>query len=78
MAMRSDVRRHSIVIIVFAIVQWVLVLVGLNNNWYPLDKTGRILAFCGSAFLGAWLLMGALLYMVFKGRDRSQDESSSK
>ncbi|MFB2538431.1 MULTISPECIES: hypothetical protein [unclassified Acinetobacter] len=76
MAMRPDVKRHSVVMIVFAIAQWVIVLYGLNNNLFPLDKSGRILAFCASAFVGAWVLMASLLYMVIKGRDRSRDNEA--
>lgn len=69
MAMRPDVKRHSLVIIVFSLVQWAIVMAGLNYNWFDLDRNGRILAFCVSALGGAWLLMAALLYMVVKGRD---------
>lgn len=68
MAMRPDVKRHALVIIVFALAQWVLVMAALNFNWFPLDRTGRVLTFCASVFGGAWLLMCAVLYMVVKGR----------
>lgn len=75
MAMRPDVKRHALVIIVFALTQWALVMAGLNLNWFHLDRNGRILAFCISVFGGAWLLMAAILYMVIKGRapDKSAD-----
>ncbi|KAA8731709.1 hypothetical protein F4V57_12395 [Acinetobacter qingfengensis] len=68
MAMRPDVKRHSLVIIVFALAQWALVMAALHFNWWHLERNGRILAFCASVFLGAWLLMSAILYMVIKGR----------
>ncbi len=74
MAMRSDVKRHSLVIIVFALVQWAIVMAALNYNWFPLDKSGRILAFCVSAFGGAWLIMCAILYMVIKGRIHTEED----
>lgn len=67
--MRRDVRRHSLVVIVFALVQWVLVMMALHGNWWGLDQNGRILAFFFSAFGGAMLLMLAILYMVIRGRD---------
>jgi hypothetical protein len=72
MAMRPNVKRHAIVIIVFALVQWALVMAALNYNWWHLDRNGRILAFCASAFGGAWLLMCAILYMVIKGRQAEE------
>ena len=72
MAMRPDVKRHALVIIVFALAQWGLVTAGLNLNWFHLDRNGRILAFCVSVFGGAWLLMAAILYMVVKGRQRDE------
>lgn len=74
MAMRPDVKRHSLVIIVFALAQWGLVMVALNNNWFHLDYSGRVLAFCASVFIGAWLLMCAVLYMVIKGKQHPEDE----
>ena len=76
MAMRPDVRRHTIVIVVFALVQWAIVMAALHYNWWHLDRNGRILAFCVSAFGGAWLLMCALLYMVIKGRIHDENEKS--
>ncbi|GAA5019540.1 hypothetical protein GCM10023206_33750 [Acinetobacter puyangensis] len=76
MAMRRDVKRHSIVIIVFALVQWAIVMAALNFNWWHLDQNGRILTFCFSVFGGAWLLMCAILYMVIKGRDHSKEDNA--
>ncbi len=76
MAMRRDVRRHALVIIAFGLIQWIFVMMGLHNNWWDLDKSGRILAFCISVFGGAWLLIGGVLYMVIKGNDHREDKSS--
>lgn len=76
MAMRSDVRRHALVIISFALIQWIFVMYGLHHNWWNLDKSGRILAFCASVFGGAWLLIGGTLYMVIKGNDHKEDKKT--
>ena len=67
MAMRRDVKRHSMVIIVFAFVQWGIVMAALHGNWWGLDKNERILTFFFSAFGGAMLAMLAVLYMVIRG-----------
>lgn len=67
MAMRPEVRRYALIIIVFGLVQWGFVMNGLHNNLWPLDKSERILTFCVSAFVAAWCLMGGLLYMAVKG-----------
>lgn len=74
MAMRRDVRRHALVIIAFGLIQWIIVMMGLHNNWWDLDKSGRILAFCASVFGGAWLLISGILYMVIKGNDHRGDK----
>ncbi|MEC8887702.1 MAG: hypothetical protein VX875_11600 [Pseudomonadota bacterium] len=78
MAMRPTVRRHALVIIVFALVQWGFVMLALHHNWWHLDKNGRILAFCASAFGGEWLLIIAVLYMVIKGNDGKNDSQDVK
>lgn len=67
MAMRPEVRRYALVMIVFGLAQWAMVMYGLHNNIWPLDKSQRILAFCASSFVAAWCLMGGLLYMAVKG-----------
>ena len=68
MAMRRDVRRRALVLIIFAWAQWIFVMYALHHNLWDLDKSGRILAFCASVFGGAWMLMIGILYMVIKGR----------
>ncbi|TXJ09484.1 MAG: hypothetical protein E6Q25_03150 [Acinetobacter sp.] len=71
MAMRRDVKRHSLVIIVFALVQWIIVMCALHGNWWALDQHGRILTFFFSAFGGAFLAMLAVLYMVIRGNTQT-------
>lgn len=67
MAMRPDVRRHTIVLIAFALIQWGFVLYILNHQLFGLDKYERILLFCLSCFGGGFLIMGSLIYLVIKG-----------
>ena len=67
MAMRPHVRRYALIAIVFGIAQWAIVMYGLHNNIWVLDRSQRILSFCASSFVGAWCLMGGLLYMAVKG-----------
>jgi hypothetical protein len=45
MAMRPDVRRHTIVIIVFSLAQWDFMRYILNNQLFNLDTYQRILLF---------------------------------
>lgn len=71
MAMRPAIRRQALILLVVGIAQWAYILMALNGNWWPLEKTERILLFCGSSFLGAWLVMGSLLYMALKGKQDS-------
>lgn len=67
MAMRPDVRRHTIILITFSLIQWGFVLYILNHQLFDLDKYQRILLFCLSCFGGAFVIMGALIYLVVKG-----------
>lgn len=67
MAMRPEVRRRAIVLIVVGILQWAFVTMALNGNWWPMTKGERILTFCVSSFGGAWMVMVGLLYMALKG-----------
>ena len=67
MAMRPDVRRHTIVIIAFALIQWGFVMYILNHQLFGLTTPQRILVFCLSCFGGAFLIFGGLIYMVIKG-----------
>lgn len=72
MAMRPDVRRHAIVLIAFAFIQWGFVLYILNNQLIMLDKASRVLMFCLSCFGGGFIIMGALIYMAVKGNSSNQ------
>lgn len=72
MAMRPDVRRHTIVLIAFAIIQWGFMRYIISHQVFNLDTSDRILYFCLSSFAGAFLIFGALIYMIIKGNaDRS-------
>ena len=67
MAMRPEVRRRGIVLIVFAIVQWFFMRYILSNELFNLTTNDRILYFCVSSLAGALLIFVALIYMVLKG-----------
>lgn len=71
MAMRSDVRRQAIVIMVFAIVQWGFMRYILWQQLFNLTTNQRILFFCVSSLLGALLIFVSLIYMVLKGNQDS-------
>jgi hypothetical protein len=67
MAMRPDVRRHTIVIVVFAIVQWAFMRYILNEQLFNLTTYERIVYFSTSSFIGAFAIIAAFIYMVIKG-----------
>ena len=67
MAMRPEVRRRGIVLIVFAIVQWFFMRYILSNELFNLTTNDRILYFCVSSFGGALVIFVRLIYMVWKG-----------
>ena len=67
MAMRPDVRRHTIVIIVFSLAQWFLMRYILANELFNITTNQRILYFCVSSLAGAFVIFVALIYMVLKG-----------
>ena len=67
MAMRPEVRRRAIVIIVFSFVQWLFMRYILANDLWSLDTNQRILYFCVSSLGGALLNFVSLIYMVLKG-----------
>ena len=67
MAMRPEVRRRAIVIIVFSFVQWLFMRYILANDLWSLDTNQRILYFCVSSLVGALLIFVSLIYMVLKG-----------
>ena len=74
MAMRPNVRRHTIVLIAFALIQWGFVLYILNHQLFDLDKADRILLFCVSCFGGGFLIMASLIYLVLKGNDNRDED----
>ena len=67
MAMRPEVRRRAIVVIVFSFVQWLFMRYILANDLWSLDTNQRILYFCVSSLGGALLIFVSLIYMVLKG-----------
>ena len=73
MAMRPDVRRHTIVIIVLSLAQWFFMRYILANELFNMTTNQRILYFCISSLAGALLIFVALIYMVLKGNTDKQD-----
>ncbi|ANF81085.1 hypothetical protein A3K93_01990 [Acinetobacter sp. NCu2D-2] len=67
MAMRPAVRNRGIMLIVFSVVQWMFMRYILANNLFQLDTNERILYFCLSSIIGAFVIFVALIYMVLKG-----------
>ena len=56
MAMRPEVRRRGIVLIVFAIVQWFFMRYILDNQLFNLTTYDRIVFFCVSSLAGAFVI----------------------
>ena len=73
MAMRPEVRRRGIVLIVFAIVQWFYMRYILDNQLFNLTTYDRIVFFCVSSLAGAFVIFVGLIYMVLKGNANKQD-----
>ncbi|WP_347453117.1 hypothetical protein ABEF79_02720 [Acinetobacter sp. ANC 7454] len=67
MAMRPAVRNRGIMLIVFSVVQWLFMRYILANNLFYLDTNDRIVYFCLSSIIGAFLIFAGLIYMVLKG-----------
>lgn len=67
MAMRPEVRRRAIVLIIFSIVQWLFMRYILANELFNLTTYNRIVLFCVSSLAGALLIFVGLIYMVLKG-----------
>ncbi|WP_347474010.1 hypothetical protein ABEF90_12320 [Acinetobacter thermotolerans] len=67
MAMRSVVRNRGIMLIVFSVVQWLFMRYILANNLFHLTTNDRIVYFCLSSIIGAFLIFAGLIYMVLKG-----------
>lgn len=67
MAIRPEVRRRGLVVIVFAVVQWLFMRYILANGLFNLDTSDRILYFCVSSLGGAFAIFVGLIYMVLKG-----------
>ena len=73
MAMRPDVRRPTLVIIVFSLAQWLFMLYILANELFNMTTNQRILLFFISCLVGALLIFVALMYMVLKCDPDKQD-----
>ena len=71
MAMRPGVRRHTIIIIVFCIIQWAFMRYILNEELFNLTTYQRIVFFSTSSFIAAFGSIAALIYMVLKGNSDS-------
>ncbi|MBF7682340.1 hypothetical protein I2F27_03200 [Acinetobacter sp. B5B] len=67
MAMRPEVRRRALVIIVFSLVQWFIMNYILHNGLFNITTYQRILYFCVSSLSAALLIFLSLIYMVLKG-----------
>ncbi|RKG39472.1 MULTISPECIES: hypothetical protein [Acinetobacter] len=67
MAMRPAVLRHTIIIIVFSVVQWGFMRYILSNQLFNLDTYQRILYFSMSSFIAGFFIISALIYLVLKG-----------
>ena len=52
MAMRPDVRRHALVVIVFSLAQWFFMRYILANELFNMTTNQRILFFCVSSLVG--------------------------
>lgn len=67
MAMRPAVRNRGIMLIVFAVAQWLFMRYILANNLFALDTNDRILYFSLSSIGGAFVIFVGLIYMVLAG-----------
>ena len=67
MAMRPNVIRHTIIIIVFSVVQWGFMRYILSHQLFNLDTYQRILYFSMSSFIAGFFIISALIYLVLKG-----------
>ena len=72
MAMRPAVRNKGIMLIVFSVVQWMFMRYILANNLFQLDTNERILYFCLSSIIGAFVIFVAMIYMVLKGNPEKE------
>lgn len=73
MAMRPEVRRNTIVIIICCLAQWFFMRYVLAHELFNMTTYQRILYFCVSSLAGALLIFVALIYMVLKGNADTQD-----
>ena len=72
MAMRPAVRNKAIMLIIFSVVQWMFMRYILANNLFQLDTNERILYFCLSSIIGAFVIFVAMIYMVLKGNPEKE------
>ena len=67
MAMRPAVLRHTVIIIVFSVVQWGFMRYILSHQLFNLDTYQRIVYFSMSSFIAGFFIISALIYLVLKG-----------
>lgn len=72
MAMRPEVRRRAIVLMVFAVVQWLFMRYIVDNQLFNLTTYDRIVFFCVSSLGGAFVIFVGLIYMVLKGNPEKE------
>lgn len=74
MAMRPEVRRRGLVILVTAIVQWIFVRYFLlENPSLEFTKNERILIFSISSLGGAFAMFSSIIYIALFGNDHKDD-----
>jgi hypothetical protein len=78
MAMRPAVRNRSIMLIVFAVVQWLFMRYIVDNQLFNLTTYNRILFFCVSSLGGAFAIFVGLIYMVLKGNPNREEENTQR
>ncbi|MEG0487958.1 MAG: hypothetical protein RR575_08475, partial [Acinetobacter sp.] len=61
------VLRHTIIIIVFSVVQWAFMRYILSHQLFNLDTYQRIVYFSMSSFIAGFFIISALIYLVLKG-----------
>ena len=67
MAMRPEVRRRAIVLIIFAVVQWLFMRHIVDNQLFNLTTYDRIVFFSLSSIGGDFVIFVGLIYMGLRG-----------
>lgn len=73
MAMRPHVKRNSLLLAAFAILQCVLIQTSVHQQWFDLTYSQRVACFTLSGILCATLLFFAALYAAVKGNPEKYD-----